>query len=242
MNFSQEFIAFACAQGVLRFGEFTTKAGRQSPYFFNAGLFNDGASLGRLCDYYALAIQNSGLHVDVIFGPAYKGIPLAAGTAIALARLGQFAFPGNVRQLENICHWLSVMAPAQVISVQDLPPEVLQSVPQEASTLPSSVPTPSAPTSLSVPASVVPEPTPVARAAQVASSPMAIAASTWELALDAELQVALLPKDPNDAWRRRSAWALGATPSHARSRNWGWTRKMVMKMRFSALLTSVNSY
>ncbi|MBK6639198.1 MAG: orotate phosphoribosyltransferase [Rhodocyclaceae bacterium] len=89
MNFSQEFIAFACAQGVLRFGEFTTKAGRQSPYFFNAGLFNDGASLGRLCDYYALAIQNSGLHVDVIFGPAYKGIPLAAGTAIALARLGQ---------------------------------------------------------------------------------------------------------------------------------------------------------
>ena len=89
MNFSQEFIAFACAQGVLRFGEFTTKAGRQSPYFFNAGLFNDGASLGRLCDYYALAIQSSGLRFDVIFGPAYKGIPLAAGTAMALARLGQ---------------------------------------------------------------------------------------------------------------------------------------------------------
>ena len=88
MDFSREFIAFACEQGVLRFGEFTTKAGRVSPYFFNAGLFNDGASLGRLCDFYALAIQTSGIEYDVLFGPAYKGIPLAAGTAIALARMG----------------------------------------------------------------------------------------------------------------------------------------------------------
>jgi orotate phosphoribosyltransferase len=89
MNFSRDFIAFACEQGVLRFGEFTTKAGRLSPYFFNAGLFNDGASLGRLCDFYALAIRESGIEFDVLFGPAYKGIPLAAGTAVALARLGQ---------------------------------------------------------------------------------------------------------------------------------------------------------
>jgi len=89
MDFSRDFIAFACEQGVLRFGEFTTKAGRSSPYFFNAGLFNDGVSLARLCDFYALSIQSSGLTFDVLFGPAYKGIPLAAGTAIALARLGQ---------------------------------------------------------------------------------------------------------------------------------------------------------
>lgn len=89
MDFSREFIAFACEQGVLRFGEFTTKAGRVSPYFFNAGLFSDGASLGRLCDFYALAIQASGIEYNVLFGPAYKGIPLAAGTAIALARMGQ---------------------------------------------------------------------------------------------------------------------------------------------------------
>ncbi len=87
-EFRTGFIEFACAQGVLRFGEFTTKAGRQSPYFFNAGLFNDGVTLGRLCEFYALAIQSSGIEFDTLFGPAYKGIPLAAGTAVALARLG----------------------------------------------------------------------------------------------------------------------------------------------------------
>ncbi len=85
---SREFLEFACARGVLRFGEFTTKAGRLSPYFFNAGLFNDGESLARLCDYYARTILDSGLHFDLVFGPAYKGIPLAAGIAISLARLG----------------------------------------------------------------------------------------------------------------------------------------------------------
>ncbi len=89
MDFSRDFIAFACQQGVLRFGEFKTKAGRLSPYFFNAGLFNDGASLGRLCDFYARAILGSGMAVDVLFGPAYKGIPLVAGTAIALAVRGR---------------------------------------------------------------------------------------------------------------------------------------------------------
>ena len=85
---SREFIAFACAQGVLRFGEFKTKAGRPSPYFFNAGLFNDGASLSRLSDFYARRIGAAGIGFDVLFGPAYKGIPLAAGAAMALAARG----------------------------------------------------------------------------------------------------------------------------------------------------------
>ena len=88
MDFSREFIAFACEKGVLRFGEFKTKAGRLSPYFFNAGLFSDGASLGQLADFYARAIIASGIVFDVLFGPAYKGIPLAATTAVALARMG----------------------------------------------------------------------------------------------------------------------------------------------------------
>jgi orotate phosphoribosyltransferase len=86
---SREFIAFACELGVLRFGEFKTKAGRLSPYFFNAGLFNDGASLSRLGDFYARRILAAGLKFDVLFGPAYKGIPLAAATAMALAGLGR---------------------------------------------------------------------------------------------------------------------------------------------------------
>ena len=95
MDFSRDFIAFACERGVLRFGEFKTKAGRLSPYFFNAGLFSDGASLARLADFYARAIIASGIAFDVLFGPAYKGIPLAAATAVALAGMGRntpFAF------------------------------------------------------------------------------------------------------------------------------------------------------
>lgn len=88
-NLPEEFLEFAIATGVLLFGDFTTKAGRLSPYFFNAGLFNTGASLGRLCDFYARAIIASGLAVDVLFGPAYKGIPLASGTAMALALRGR---------------------------------------------------------------------------------------------------------------------------------------------------------
>ena len=88
---SREFIAFACGLGVLRFGEFQTKAGRLSPYFFNAGLFNDGASLSRLSDFYARRILDAGVPFDVLFGPAYKGIPLAAGAAMALAGLGRNA-------------------------------------------------------------------------------------------------------------------------------------------------------
>ncbi len=89
MDFSRDFIEFACQQEVLRFGEFKTKSGRLSPYFFNAGLFNDGAALGKLCEFYARTILASKLEFDVLFGPAYKGIPLAAGTAMALSQAGR---------------------------------------------------------------------------------------------------------------------------------------------------------
>ena len=90
---AQEFVQFAVASGVLRFGEFKTKAGRLSPYFFNAGLFDDGAKLGRLADFYArrllLEEQITGLRFDMIFGPAYKGIPLATAVSVELARRGR---------------------------------------------------------------------------------------------------------------------------------------------------------
>jgi orotate phosphoribosyltransferase len=86
---AQAFVQFSVESGVLRFGEFKTKAGRMSPYFFNAGLFDDGAKLGRLAEFYAKRILASGIEFDMIFGPAYKGIPLAAAVAIELARLGR---------------------------------------------------------------------------------------------------------------------------------------------------------
>lgn len=86
---AQDFVQFSVEAGVLRFGEFKTKAGRLSPYFFNAGLFDDGAKLGRLAQFYAQRILASGIEFDMIFGPAYKGIPLAAAVAIELARLGR---------------------------------------------------------------------------------------------------------------------------------------------------------
>lgn len=85
---AQDFVAFAVDAGVLRFGEFKTKAGRLSPYFFNAGLFDDGAKLARLAEFYAKTLIASGLQFDMIFGPAYKGITLAAAVSIELARLG----------------------------------------------------------------------------------------------------------------------------------------------------------
>ncbi len=85
---AQDFVQFCVDSGVLRFGEFKTKAGRLSPYFFNAGLFDDGAKLGRLAQFYAKALIDSGIEFDMIFGPAYKGIPLGAAVAIELARLG----------------------------------------------------------------------------------------------------------------------------------------------------------
>ena len=84
-----DFIQFALEAKVLSFGEFKTKAGRLSPYFFNAGLFNDGAHLGRLGEFYAQALLGSKVDFDMLFGPAYKGITLAASTAIALARSGR---------------------------------------------------------------------------------------------------------------------------------------------------------
>ena len=86
--FRREFVDFAIRAGVLRFGEFRTKAGRLSPYFFNAGLFCDGERLGELARFYARAALASGIAFDVLFGPAYKGITLAAATAVALAELG----------------------------------------------------------------------------------------------------------------------------------------------------------
>ncbi|MFP4279387.1 MAG: orotate phosphoribosyltransferase [Halochromatium sp.] len=84
-SYQRDFLRFAIETGVLRFGSFTLKSGRVSPYFFNAGGFNTGASLGKLGHFYAQAIVATGLRTDVLFGPAYKGIPLAAATAIALA-------------------------------------------------------------------------------------------------------------------------------------------------------------
>ncbi len=83
-NYKQQFIEFALARQVLKFGEFTLKSSRVSPYFFNAGLFNQGADLARLGEFYAAALQDAGLKYDMIFGPAYKGIPIATAVSIAL--------------------------------------------------------------------------------------------------------------------------------------------------------------
>ncbi len=88
-DFRKEFIAFCIDCGVLRFGQFKTKAGRMSPYFFDAGLFNDGAMLARLGQFYAKAILSAEQPFDMLFGPAYKGIPLAVSVAIALAQAGR---------------------------------------------------------------------------------------------------------------------------------------------------------
>ncbi|HKM38565.1 MAG TPA: orotate phosphoribosyltransferase [Thiopseudomonas sp.] len=91
--YQREFIQFALERGVLRFGEFTLKSGRVSPYFFNAGLFDSGLALAKLGRFYAQALVDSGLSYDVVFGPAYKGIPLAATTAVALAEHHQRDVP-----------------------------------------------------------------------------------------------------------------------------------------------------
>lgn len=94
-QYKQDFIRFSIECGVLRFGSFVTKSGRTTPYFFNAGLFNTGAKLDRLAEFYAKAILSSGIEFDMLFGPAYKGIALAAATAMALSRMGRdvpFAF------------------------------------------------------------------------------------------------------------------------------------------------------
>ena len=107
--YKSEFLEFAIDSGVLCFGEFKTKAGRLSPYFFNAGLFNDGARLKKLGEFYAKAIVESGISFDVLFGPAYKGIPLAASIAIALAGMGRnvpFAF--KLRSFGNVSVLISI--------------------------------------------------------------------------------------------------------------------------------------
>lgn len=92
-NFQRDFIEFALRLNVLRFGEFTLKSGRKSPYFFNAGLFNSGFALAQLGRFYADAIVDSKLEFDVLFGPAYKGIPIAAATAVALAEHHELDVP-----------------------------------------------------------------------------------------------------------------------------------------------------
>ena len=99
---AQDFVKFSVEAGVLRFGEFKTKAGRLSPYFFNAGLFDDGAKLGRLAQFYARRLVDSGLRFDMLFGPAYKGIALAAAVAIELARIGlNKPFAYNRKETKN---------------------------------------------------------------------------------------------------------------------------------------------
>ena len=101
-DFRKEFIAFAISRSVLCFGEFKTKAGRMSPYFFNAGLFNDGDSLRKLGQFYAKAIQAAELPFDMLFGPAYKGIPLVSAIAIALAENGHnFPFCFNRKEVKD---------------------------------------------------------------------------------------------------------------------------------------------
>ena len=101
-NLRQQFIEFAVEAGVLRFGQFTTKAGRNSPYFFNAGLFHDGATLGRLADFYAQTLIDSGIEFDMLFGPAYKGITLASATAVALAaRKRSVSFAYNRKEAKD---------------------------------------------------------------------------------------------------------------------------------------------
>lgn len=102
--YQREFIRFAIERGVLRFGEFTLKSGRTSPYFFNAGLFNSGLALAQLGRFYAAAVVDSGIAFDVLFGPAYKGIPLAAATAVALAEQHELDLPWCFNRKEAKTH------------------------------------------------------------------------------------------------------------------------------------------
>lgn len=103
-RYQHEFIRFAIQRGVLRFGEFTLKSGRVSPYFFNAGLFSSGQALAKLGRFYAAAAVQSGIAFDVLFGPAYKGIPLAATTAIALAEQHELDLPWCFNRKEAKAH------------------------------------------------------------------------------------------------------------------------------------------
>lgn len=103
-DYQKEFIEFALQREVLRFGQFTLKSGRLSPYFFNAGLFNTGEALARLGRYYAQTIVDSGVEFDVLFGPAYKGIPLAAATAVVLAEQHNIDVPYAFNRKEAKAH------------------------------------------------------------------------------------------------------------------------------------------
>lgn len=103
LNFQKEFIEFAIDRNVLRFGEFKTKAGRLSPYFFNSGLFNDGDSLRLLGEFYAKAIVAAALPFDMLFGPAYKGIPLVSTIAVALSNMG-YNYPYSFNRKEAKDH------------------------------------------------------------------------------------------------------------------------------------------
>lgn len=103
-DYQREFIEFALSKEVLKFGEFTLKSGRTSPYFFNAGLFNSGADLARLGRYYAAALQDSKIEFDVLFGPAYKGIPIATATAISLFEQHQKDVPYCFNRKEKKDH------------------------------------------------------------------------------------------------------------------------------------------
>ncbi len=122
---AQDFIQFALASGVLRFGDFELKSGRRSPYFFNSGLFNSGASLGRLAAFYAATAVDAGLDFDMLFGPAYKGIPLVAAVAVALAERHQRDLPYCFNRKEPKDHGeggLTVGAPlrGRVLVVDDV--------------------------------------------------------------------------------------------------------------------------
>ena len=122
---ANEFIAFAIDSGVLRFGEFTLKSGRVSPYFFNSALFNTGARLARLARFYAAAIDSSGIGIDMLYGPAYKGIPLVASVAVALAQQHQRDLPWCFNRKEAKDHGeggITVGAPlrGRVLIVDDV--------------------------------------------------------------------------------------------------------------------------
>jgi len=124
-DYQREFLAFAIDCGVLRFGEFVLKSGRKSPYFFNSGLFDSGATISRLGEYYARAITASGIEYDMLFGPAYKGIPLVVATAISLHHQAQLNVPFAFNRKEAKDHGeggITVGAPLQgrVLIVDDV--------------------------------------------------------------------------------------------------------------------------
>ncbi len=104
LDYQKDFISYALSLGVLKFGEFQLKSGRLSPYFFNTGLFNTGSQLGKLGNFYAQALIQSGIQADILYGPAYKGIPLVSATAIAYAQLAGKDIPFAFNRKETKDH------------------------------------------------------------------------------------------------------------------------------------------